>query len=80
MFFNIGFGNFVNCDKIIAIVSPDSSPMRRVIAEARKNGTLIDASQGRKTRAVIMMENNDVVLSAVIPETIIARNLKGDKQ
>lgn len=80
MFLNIGFGNYVNYDKIIAIVSPDSSPMRRVIAEARKKGTLIDASQGRKTRAVIVMENNDVILSAVIGETIIARNIKGEKK
>ncbi len=80
MFLNIGFGNYVNCDKIIAIVSPDSSPMRRVIAEARKKGTLVDASQGRKTRSVIVMENNDVILSAVITETIIARNAKGGKK
>jgi len=80
MFLNIGFGNYVNCDKIIAIVSPDSSPMRRVIAEARKKGTLVDASQGRKTRSVIVMENNDVILSAVITETIIARNAKGEKK
>ncbi|MEL7570446.1 MAG: extracellular matrix/biofilm biosynthesis regulator RemA family protein [Eubacteriaceae bacterium] len=78
-FLNIGFGNLSNYEKVIAIISPESAPVRRIISEAKKNGNLIDATQGRKTRAVIIMENHDIILSAVMPETIIARNVKGDK-
>ena len=78
-FLNIGFGNLANYEKIIAIISPESAPVRRIISEAKKGGNLIDATQGRKTRAVIIMENHDIILSAVMPETIMSRNNKGDK-
>ncbi len=78
-FLNIGFGNLANYEKIVAIISPESAPIRRIISEAKKEGNLIDATQGRKTRAVIIMENHDIILSAVMPETILSRNVKGDK-
>jgi len=78
-FLNIGFGNLVNYDKVVAIISPDSAPVRRIISEAKKAGNLTDATQGRKTRAVIIMENHDIILSAVMPETIMSRNSKGEK-
>lgn len=74
---NIGFGNLVEATKIIAIISPDSAPAKRRIAEAKKNGTVIDATQGRKTRSVIFMEGGATVLSAVLPETIFARSQEG---
>ena len=72
-FINIGFGNTVNAGKIIAIVSPDSAPVKRLIAKAREDGRTVDATQGRKTKAVLIMENDRVVLSALLPETIRAR-------
>lgn len=70
---NIGFGNIVNTGKIIAIVSPDSAPVKRMVQKAKENGIAIDATQGRKTKAVLVMENSQVVLSALLPETIAAR-------
>lgn len=70
---HIGFGNIVNTEKIIAIVSPDSAPIKRLVQSAKENGTAIDATQGRKTKAVLVMENNQVVLSALLPETIANR-------
>ncbi|NLL80207.1 MAG: DUF370 domain-containing protein [Clostridiales bacterium] len=70
---HIGFGNIVNTEKIIAIVSPDSAPVKRMVQRAKENGTSIDATQGRKTKAVLVMENNQVVLSALLPETIVNR-------
>ena len=70
---HIGFGNIVNTDKIIAIVSPDSAPIKRLIQHAKENGTVVDATQGRKTRAVLMMDNNQIILSAFSPETIASR-------
>ncbi len=70
---NIGFGNTVSADKIIAIVSPDSAPIKRMIQEAKDNGSAIDATFGRKTRAVIIMSSNHIVLSAVQAETIAGR-------
>lgn len=79
IFLNIGFGNLVNGEKIIAIISPESAPSRRIISEAKKSGNLIDATQGRKTRAVVIMENHDIVLSAVMPDTIMSRNFRGDR-
>ena len=72
-FINIGFGNTVNADKIIAIVSPDSAPVKRLVTKAREDGRTVDATQGRKTKAVLIMENDRVVLSALLPETIRAR-------
>ena len=70
---NIGFGNLVSEDRLLAIVSPDSAPIKRVIQEARDRGMLIDASYGRKTKAVLLMDTDHVILSSVTPETIAAR-------
>ena len=73
MLIHIGFGNIVNTSKIIAIVSPDSAPVKRMVQSARERGTAIDATQGRKTKSVLVMENSQVVLSALLPETIAGR-------
>ena len=70
---NIGFGNTVAADKIVAIVSPDSAPIKRMVQEAKDNGTAIDATFGRKTRAVLIMDSDHIVLSAVQAETIADR-------
>jgi len=67
---NIGFGNFVVSNRIIAIVNPSSSPMRRLREDARQAGRLVDATQGRKTRSIIIADSNHVVLSAIQAETI----------
>ena len=73
MLIHIGFGNIVNTSKIIAIVSPDSAPIKRLVQSAREKGLAIDATQGRRTKAVLVMENSQVVLSALPPETIAGR-------
>ncbi len=70
---HIGFGNIVNSGKIIAIVSPDSAPVKRLVQRAKEAGNAIDATQGRKTKSVLVMENSQLVLSALLPETIAAR-------
>jgi len=70
---NIGFGNIVSAHRIVAIVSPDSAPIKRIITEARDRGVLIDATYGRRTRAVIITDSDHVVLSAVQPETVANR-------
>lgn len=70
---HIGFGNIVNTGKMIAIVSPDSAPVKRMVQSAKESGTAIDATQGRKTKAVLVMENGQLVLSALLPETIASR-------
>lgn len=70
---NIGFGNMIAADRIIAIVSPDSAPVKRMIQEARDRKRVIDATQGRRTRAVIQTDSDHVVLSAIQPETIEGR-------
>jgi regulator of extracellular matrix RemA (YlzA/DUF370 family) len=70
---NIGFGNIVSANRIVAIVSPDSAPIKRIITEARDRGVLIDATYGRRTRAVIITDSDHVVLSAVQPETVANR-------
>lgn len=70
---NIGFGNMLSSSKIVAIVSPDSAPSKRIVQEAKDKGTVIDASQGRRTRAVIITDSDHVVLSALQPETIANR-------
>jgi hypothetical protein len=70
---NIGFGNIVSANRIIAIVSPESAPIKRVIQSARNKGTVVDATYGRRTRAVIVMDSGHVVLSAVQPETVAHR-------
>lgn len=70
---HIGFGNIVNVSKIIAVVSPDSAPVKRMVQKAKEEGMTIDATQGRKTKAVLVMENSQLVLSALLPETIAGR-------
>ncbi len=70
---NIGFGNMVNSEKVVAVVSPDAAPIKRMIQGAKSAGTLIDATQGRKTKAVIIMETDQIVISALQPETITKR-------
>lgn len=70
---NIGFGNIVAANRIITIVSPESAPIKRIIQEAREKGVLIDATYGRRTRAVIVVDSSHVILSAVQPETVANR-------
>lgn len=70
---SIGFGNMVSAERIISVVSPDSAPIKRMIQDVREKGLLIDASFGRSTRAVIVMDSGNVVLSALSPETIASR-------
>ena len=70
---NIGFGNMVSAERIIAIVSPESAPIKRIIADAREKFQLIDATYGRRTRAVIVTDNGCIVLSAIQPETVAGR-------
>lgn len=69
----IGFGNFVNPEHVISIVSPDSAPIKRLVQDSRENGLLIDASFGRSTKAVIITDSGNVVLSALTPEALSAR-------
>ncbi len=78
-FINIGFGNIVSANRMIAIVSPDSAPIKRIIQDARDDGRLIDATYGRRTRAVIIMDSDHVILSAVQPETVANRLETDDK-
>lgn len=70
---NIGFGNIVSANRIVAIVSPESAPIKRIIQEARDDGRLIDATYGRRTRAVVIMDSDHIILSAVQPETVAHR-------
>lgn len=77
---NIGFGNIVSANRVIAIVSPESAPIKRTIQEARDRGRLIDATYGRRTRAVVVMDSDHVILSAVQPETVAHRVLESDEQ
>ncbi len=72
---NVGFGNVVSASRVIAIVSPGSSPIKRMREEARERGKLIDATQGRKTRAIIITDSDHVILSALQAETITQRFL-----
>ena len=72
-FISIGFGSIVNASKISAVVSPESAPVKRLIAESRQRGTLIDATYGRKTRSVIVMESGQLVFSLITAETIAQR-------
>ncbi|MTI69930.1 MAG: DUF370 domain-containing protein [Firmicutes bacterium] len=70
---NIGFGNIVSANRIVGIVSPESAPIKRIIQEARERGMLIDATYGRRTRAVIVTDSDHIILSAVQPETVAHR-------
>ncbi len=77
---NIGYGNIVNSDKIVSIISPDSAPIKRLVQNAKESGMAIDATQGRKTRAVISTDSGHFILSALLPETIAARYTEQDIQ
>ncbi len=70
---NIGFGNMVNASRLVAVVSPDSAPIKRIIQEGKERGILIDATQGRRTRAVLIMDSDHVVLSYLQTETLASR-------
>lgn len=70
---NIGFGNLVSAERVVALISPESSPIKRVVQEARERGCLIDASFGRKTRTVLITDSGHVILSALPPETLGGR-------
>ncbi len=70
---NIGFGNMISANRLVAVVSPDSAPIKRMVQEARERGNLIDASYGRRTRAVLITDSDHIVLSALQPETVAGR-------
>ncbi len=70
---NIGFGNIVAANRIISIISPESAPIKRIIQEARDKGMLVDATYGRRTRAVVVTDSGHIILSAVQPETVANR-------
>ena len=70
---NIGYGNMVSADRLIAMVSPDSAPIKRIVQESRERGALIDATYGRRTKAVLITDTDHVILSALPPETISGR-------
>ncbi len=76
---HIGFGSLVSAHRLVAVVSPDSAPIKRMTQEARERGVLIDATYGRRTQAVLVMDNDHVVLSALSPETIAGR-LEGEER
>ena len=71
---NIGFGNMVSGSRIIAVVSPESAPIKRIVQDVRERGMLIDATYGRRTRAVIIMDSGHVILCALLPETVAGRS------
>lgn len=77
---NIGFGNMLAAGRLVAIVSPESAPIKRIIQDAKDRGTLIDATYGRRTRAVLIMDSEHVVLSAVQPETVANRFEDGEEE
>ena len=70
---NIGFGNLVNADRLVAAVSPESAPIKRIVQEAKERGAAIDATYGRRTQAVLIMDSDHVILSALQPETVAGR-------
>lgn len=77
---NIGFGNMVAAGRLVAIVSPESAPIKRIIQDAKERGTLIDATYGRRTRAVLVMDSDHVILSSVQPETVAGRMGEGTEE
>ena len=76
---NVGFGNMISSSKIVAVVSPDSAPVKRIVQEAKEIGKAIDASQGRKTKSVIIMDSNHVVLSALTTD-IVANRINNENE
>ncbi len=78
---NIGFGNMISSSRLISVVSPESAPIKRIVSEAKEKGNLVDATFGRRTRAVLMMDSDHVVLSALSPETLSNRiNEAGEEE
>ena len=77
---NVGFGNAVNADRVIAVVSTDSAPVKRIISQAKENHMLIDATQGRKTHAVLIMDSNHIIASYLKAETILGRTEASDEE
>ncbi len=77
---NIGFGNLVSLDKVVAVVAPDSAPVKRIVQEAKSNGMLIDATCGRKCKAVLVAEDNHVILSAISCEAIQNRSEESEEE
>ncbi len=77
---NVGFGSMVAAERILAVVSPDSAPIKRVVQEARDRGMLIDASYGHKTQAVLLMDTDHVILSALTPEAVRERTRKAGQE
>ena len=75
---NIGFGNMVSANRVMALISPESAPIKRMVQDARDKGLLIDATYGRKTRAVLVMDSGQIVLSAIQPETVAHRLVQYD--
>lgn len=75
---NIGFGSMVSAERLLAVVSPDSAPIKRIVQEGKERGTAIDATYGRKTKAVLIMDSDHIVLSALTPEVLTAR-LNGEE-
>ena len=71
---NIGLGNYVSADRVIAVVSPESAPIKRMVQDAKDKGTAIDSTYGRRTRAVLSMDSGQIVLSSLQPSTIIAKS------
>lgn len=77
---NIGFGSLVAVNRVLAVMDPDSAPIKRVMQEARERGMLVDASYGRKTKAVILMDTDHVILSALTPQMLLTRLENGENQ
>ena len=75
-FVNIGFGNLVSAGRVIAIVTPESAPIKRIMQDAKENGSAIDSTCGRKTRAVLIMDSGHIIMSSVQPETMAQRSMK----
>ena len=75
---HVGFGSLISADRVVAVVSPDSAPIKRMAQEARERGVLIDATYGRRTKSVLIMDNDHLVLSALTPE-VIASRAEGEK-
>ena len=76
---HVGFGNMVVAERVVALISPESAPIRRLKDEAREAGLLVDVTQGRKTRSILIMDSRHVILSAIQPETITARFEEGER-
>lgn len=77
---NIGFGNMVSSSRLVAIVSPESAPIKRAVQEAKEQGMLVDGTYGRRTRAVLIMDSDHIILSALQPETVAARFEEMDEE